>query len=210
MATKRRNNITVICEGDTEYNYLTGLKKHIDSTLNIVPTNAKGGDYSKVLKKLKQTSAIGTVARFVLVDYDRCVTIENEDKNFIALLDYCKNEQKKGNPTFLVTSNPDFDIFVLNHNEKYKNQDKLTFIKDNYKYKTIETFKNDKSIFEKFNPNSKEYQNVCSRFDPKKYIITNKYIFEQNKYSFRSMAIIYNKDNEIYKISNINDLFKIL
>ena len=114
MATKRRNNITVICEGDTEYNYLTGLKKHIDSTLNIVPTNAKGGDYSKVLKKLKQTSAIGTVARFVLVDYDRCVTIENEDKNFIALLDYCKNEQKKGNPTFLVTSNPDFDIFVLN------------------------------------------------------------------------------------------------
>lgn len=210
MAISRRNNITVICEGDTEYNYLTGLKKHINSTLNIVPTNANGGDYLKVLKKLKQTSAIGTVARFVLVDFDRYVTIANEDKNFQKLLEYCRNEQKKGNPTFLVTSNPDFDIFVLKHNAKYKNQDKLTFLKDNYKYKTIEEFKNDNKIFERFNLNSNEYLNISSSFNPNELIVSNKYVFDSNKYTFKKMSIIFNKENVTYKLSNIFDLFKIL
>ncbi len=210
MAISKRNNITVICEGDTEYNYLTGLKKHINSTLNIVPTNANGGDYSKVLRKLKQTSAIGTVARFVLVDFDRYITIVNEDKNFQALLNYCKNEQKKGNPTFLIASNPNFDIFVLKHNIKYKNQDKLTFLKGNYKYKTIEAFKHDPKIFEKFNPNSNEYLEVAANVNQNELIVLNKYDFDFNKYTFKKMSIVFKKENVTYKLSNIMDLFKLL
>lgn len=210
MAIRKRNNITVICEGDTEYNYLTGLKIHINSKLNLIPTNANGGDYSKVLKKLKQTSAIGTVARFVLADFDRYVTIANEDKNFQKLLEYCRNEQKKGNPTFLVTSNPDFDIFVLKHNAKYKNQDKLTFLKDNYKYKTIEAFKHDEKIFERFNPNLNEYLNVSYSFNLNELIISNKYEFDSNKFTFRKMSIIFKEENSIYRLTNIFELFKIL
>lgn len=210
MARKSKNNVTVICEGDTEYNYLTGLKRHINSTLNIIPTNANGGDYTNVLKKLKQTSAIGTVARFVLVDFDRYLTITNEDKNFQKLLEYCKNEQKKGNPTFLVTSNPDFDVFVLKHDENYKNKDKVTFLKDNYKYKTIEAFKNDVRIFEKFNPKLNEYLEISSKMRASELITLNKYDFDYKKYSFKKMTIIFKKENAIYKLSNIWDLFKIL
>ncbi len=101
----------------------------------------------------------------------------NEDKNFEKLLNYCKNEQEKGNPTFLVVSNPDFDIFVLKHNEKYKNQDKLHFLKVNYNYKNLASFKNDSKIFEKFNPSLDRYKKVSSSALPENLIVYNDYKF---------------------------------
>ncbi len=54
MPFRKKNNITVVCEGTTENNYLSGLKRHINSTLNIVTTNSDAGDYTSVLRKLKQ------------------------------------------------------------------------------------------------------------------------------------------------------------
>ncbi len=210
MAISKRNNITIVCEGDTEYNYLTGLKKEVKSTLNIIPCNADGGDYPNVLKKLKETSATGTVARFVLVDFDRFINVLNEDKNFYKLLEYCKNEQTKGNPTFLVVSNPDFDRFVLKHNVKYKNQDKYTFLKENYNYKSVAEFKKDVDVFKKFNKNEGKYLEVASKMNSNEYLVSNLFVFNSKKFTFQNMSIVFEKNNDIYKVSNILDLFKIL
>ena len=151
MRSRLINNITIVCEGLTETNYLCGLKKIAKSKLNIITHDAHGGGYTSVLKKLKQTSAFGCVARYVVVDFDRFIQIPGERAKFYDILDYCKSECKKGNPTFLIVSNPDFDHFVLSHDGRFSNQDKENFLKINYGYKTKEQFKSDSDIFYKFN-----------------------------------------------------------
>lgn len=126
----RRNNISVICEGETEYNYLSGLKKKTDTILKIKPVDAHGGGYKKILKEIKKISPIGVVARFAVIDFDRYILENKEDEYFEELLHYCRNECKKNNPTFLIVSNPDFDYFVLKHDIKYKGQDKKKLYKE--------------------------------------------------------------------------------
>lgn len=206
----KRNNITIICEGNTEYNYLSGLKRHTKSILNVVPMNANGGSYSNVLKRLKQLSPVGTVARFAAIDFDRYLTVESEDKHFQELLNYCENEQKKGNPTFLIVSNPDFDVYVLHHDSKYKNQDKLIFLENNYRYKNLSEFKNDDKIFEKFNPSLNEYKNYCSSVITNHLVVKNKYTFDKQTYNFKKMGIVFNPDNSVYRLSNMKDLIDLL
>jgi hypothetical protein len=120
----RKNNISVVCEGETEYNYLIGLKKRTSAILKIKPVDAHGGGYKKILNEIKKISPIGVVARFALIDFDRYISVNKEDEYFEQLLSYCRNECKKNNPTFLVVSNPNFDYFVLKHDKKYRGQDK--------------------------------------------------------------------------------------
>ena len=205
----RKNNISVVCEGETEYNYLNGLKKRTSAILNIKPVDAHGGGYKKILNEIKKISPIGVVARFALIDFDRYISVNKEDEYFEQLLSYCRNECKKNNPTFLVVSNPDFDYFVLKHDKKYRGQDKKIYINNNY-VMTLDEFKVDQNIFEKFNKNSDELARLMTINNSMKCIVSNEYSFSKDKFTFSKMKIKFNKDNMIYKEVNFIDLYQLL
>ena len=83
MTFKIKKTISILCEGDTEYNYFTGFKEHCDSVLNIKCVPSNNGSYSIVLKNLKKISPHGTVARFAIIDFDRFQNISGEQKIFM-------------------------------------------------------------------------------------------------------------------------------
>lgn len=203
-----RNRITIICEGKTEFNYFNGFKKNCISSLSITNVEIGSGDYSLVLRKIKNISPIGTVARFVVIDLDRYIKINGEKDNFNALLNYCNKENRKGNPLFIIASNPDFDFFVLNHLKSYNGNNKFEFIKNNFGYKNLNDFKNDENIFFRFNIKGDEYKTVISRFN-KKFPVENRYIIDK-KFNIKKANVVFEPENLNVKTSNIIDLFKIL
>ena len=204
---KTRNTIKVICEGKTEYNYLNGLKKFSDTNLLLDPIDCCGGGYASVLNKLKKTSPIGVVARFVLVDFDRFIT-QIDTTGFYDLLNYCKNENRKGNPTLLIVSNPDFDIFVLKYNSDFTNQDKNKYIKTKYKL-SLEEFKAKKDIFDLVVKDN-DYKTKPNLVNDKQLVVKNNFKFNKNNYKFSSIDIKYNENNGVHKLSNMKDLFSLL
>lgn len=206
---KRKNNIFIVCEGDTEYHYLNELKERIVSNINIKPVDADGGDYNNILKELKKRSPIGVVARFAIIDFDRYKNQNKEDQHFIQLLSYCQNECKKNNPTFLIVSNPDFDHFILKHDSKYFSQDKKSFLKNNYNM-TLEEFKSDEHIFTKFNKKGNELSVLMSINNSSKCIVNNNYSFSKEKFKFSKMKIVFNESNSIHNETNFSDLYKLL
>ncbi|MBE5763240.1 MAG: RloB domain-containing protein [Clostridiales bacterium] len=201
-----KNNVALICEGDTEYNYFNGFKRKCNSVLNVVCVQAGGGDYTNVLYKLKTTSPIGIVARFAIIDFDRYIKISGEQKNFDNLIDYCNNENKKGNPTFLIVTNPDFDYFVLEHKTTFNGKNKEQYIKLKCNYKNLDDFKSDEQIFEKFNKNGNEYKNAISKQNPR-FPVSNDIAFDSRKYKALKAHVNFNKDNICIRTSNIKELF---
>ena len=207
ISMKRKNNVAIVCEGDTEYNYFTGFKGKCESILNIRCVPSDTGNYSTVLDVLKKVSPYEVVARFVLIDFDRYLTIEGEKPNFVKLLNYCNNENKKGNSTFLIVSSPDFDHFVLAHKTDFKWKNKSDFVKK-CNYKGLADFKNDTKIFNKFNPNGDEYKETIKKLN-RNYPIKNEIVFTK-KYTFINPKVLFNEENVDIKTTNVEDLFDIL
>ena len=199
--------VHVFCEGDTEYHYFNVLKRIEHLGFSLKPVDVCGGGYSKMLDAIKKSSPFGVLARVVLLDFDRYVSIISERAVFDEIVNYINSQNKKGIATFFIVSNPDFDDFVLLHDLKYSFSNKTTILKNNG-YKSINELKADDNVFLKFNSDPKNYNNALNRINPR-HILDNIFKYDKTNVLFKN-TILVNINNQSIKSSNVIDLFEII
>ena len=132
MSRKQRvlkKRYAIFCEGDTEYNYTDKMRKKQGVELVLKPINMHGGGYSNFLCQIKKESQTNYLAKFIIVDADRIVSVPGEKENFLKLLEYCRIQNDKGNtPLFVIADNPDFEYVACLHDADYKGQDMKSYI----------------------------------------------------------------------------------
>ena len=117
--------------------------------LVLKPINMHGGGYSNFLRQIKKESQTNYLAKFIIVDADRIVSVPGEKENFLKLLEYCKIQNDKGNTSlFVITDNPDFEYVACLHDADYKGQDTKSYIVRTWGYKDLDAFKNDTEVYE--------------------------------------------------------------
>lgn len=161
MSRKQRvlkKRYAIFCEGDTEYNYTDKMRKKQGVELVLKPINMHGGGYSNFLRQIKKESQTNYLAKFIIVDADRIVSVPGEKENFLKLLEYCKIQNDKGNtPLFVITDNPDFEYVACLHDADYKGQDTKSYIVRTWGYKDLDAFKNDTEVYEFLNTGKKSF-----------------------------------------------------
>ena len=56
----------VFCEGDTEYNYISEMRRQLKLSIALKPINMKGGGYSNFLDSVRVDSNTNCVANLLL------------------------------------------------------------------------------------------------------------------------------------------------
>lgn len=86
MSRKQRvlkKRYAIFCEGDTEYNYTDKMRKKQGVELVLKPINMHGGGYSNFPRQIKKESQTNYLAKFIIVDADRIVSVPGEKENFL-------------------------------------------------------------------------------------------------------------------------------
>ncbi len=100
---KLQKRFIVFCEGDTEFNYISKMRKKQDVHIALKPINMHGGGYTNFLNKIKTESQTNCLAKFIIVDADRLTKHHKEKENFTKLVEYCRLQNQKGTtPHFLI------------------------------------------------------------------------------------------------------------
>lgn len=91
----------VYCEGETELNYVNGLKawlQTVDGSIHVRIDSVcvGGGGYKKVLEKLRTEPDSNCIARLVMLDYDRCLSDAAEREAFRQLMRLSKSTADRG------------------------------------------------------------------------------------------------------------------
>ena len=66
-----RKKFIVFCEGDTEYNYVDGMRLKQGVELALKPINMQGGGYKSFLDEIKKEASNNCLAKFIIIDFDR-------------------------------------------------------------------------------------------------------------------------------------------
>lgn len=86
MSRKQRvlkKRYAIFCEGDTECNYTDKMRKKQGVELVLKTINMHGGGYSNFLCQIKKESQTNYLAKFIIVDADRIVSVPGEKENFL-------------------------------------------------------------------------------------------------------------------------------
>ena len=110
---RTRKTFKVFCEGDTEYNYIDGLRQQKRLSIALKMVNMKGGGYRSFLEQVKIDGTVNCLAKFIIIDGDRAVSDEGEKKNLRELMKYCIMQNQSGRvPHFLIVNYPDFEYIA--------------------------------------------------------------------------------------------------
>lgn len=207
-----KKNFKVFCEGDTEYNYIDEMKRQLKVSIALKTVNMKGGGYRNFLDYLCTDGDMNCLAKFIIVDGDRAIKEEGEQKNLEKLIEYCNLQNKyERTPHFLVVNYPDFEYVSCLHTPEYKDkgQDVKQYIEKDMGYKSVNEFKADKRIYHVLNNaiNSKEL--MLAALKKKCYFVVNQYTVNREQYTIKT-KVICKWDKLGYKGSNINDFFDVL
>ena len=74
---------------------------------------------------------------------------------------------------------------------------------------TLDEFKTDQDIFDKFNKKTNELLRLMNINKSMNCIVSNEYSFSKDKFTFSKMKIVFNKNNTSYKEVNFIDLYKL-
>ncbi|SFS72383.1 RloB-like protein [Succinivibrio dextrinosolvens] len=169
-----KKRYAIFCEGDTEYNYTEKMRKNQGVELVLKPINMRGGGYSNFLRQIKKESQSNYLAKFIIVDADRIQKVQGERENFLKLLEYCKIQNNKGNTAiFVITNNPDFEYVACLHDNDYNGQDTKNYIEKNWKYKDLDSFKNNTEIYDFLNSGRKSFVNMLETIRNQEKLIKN-------------------------------------
>ena len=204
-----RKKLLVLCEGQTEYNYYDHYRKNQSLSFSFKPVDVAGGGYLKMLTELKKTSPQGVMARFVLLDMDRYFNHVEEQQVLTNIFNYISAQNKNGNPVFLILSNPDFDRFVLLHDNNFTGN--INAFLPNVGYHNINELKADQDIYEKFNnqKTGRSVQNALRRLCSLKPPVENQFSYTKKSFTF-SNTLIVNNNFFVNKTSNIIDLYNVV
>lgn len=201
----------VFCEGDTENNYFDYIRKHKKISLAIKPVNMHGGGYSNFLSQIKEDANSNCLAKFIVIDGDRAVSIQGEKANLKKIIEYCKvqNESKRI-PHILIIDFPDFEYVACLHIFNYKGQNVEQFIKTELKYSDIEKFKSDQDVFSVLVERGKgSIDHLLGSINAHTALIQNDITVNKNKYEIQVCTTV-NEDNWGKRGTNFDDFYKLL
>lgn len=173
---KLQKRFIVFCEGDTEFNYISKMRKKQDVHIALKPINMHGGGYTNFLNKIKTESQTNCLAKFIIVDADRLTKHHKEKENFTKLVEYCRLQNKKGTtPHFLIVNNPDFEYAACMHVPEYKGQDVNGFIENILGFDSVEQFKKHDDVYEYLNRDKRSYRILVNNIRGKDKFVKNTY-----------------------------------
>ena len=214
MSRKERvlkKRYAIFCEGDTEYNYTEKMRKKQGVELVLKPINMHGGGYSNFLRQIKKESQTNYLAKFIIVDADRIVSVPGEKENFLKLLEYCRIQNDKGNtPLFVIADNPDFEYVACLHDKDYKGQDTKKYIINTWGYKDMNAFKNDAEVYEFLNTGKKSFENLLEIIRRQDKLVKNRYEIKKKTFDIRIKSTEYNGDMLDQRVSNIEEFFDVI
>ena len=200
----------VFCEGDTEYNYFSKLKRNKRLSLALKPINMSGGGYSSFLREIKKDSDTNCLAKFVVIDCDRARDDLNEKQKLQELIDYCIcQNRKKLVPHILILNQPDFEYIASLHSSKKVKGDYKKFIQEEYNYRNIDEFKADDNVYDVLNTKGNTYENMLKNLKRGDSIVDNKLSVKKALYEL-SVATNYDFSKLSIKGSNCYDFFEVL
>jgi len=200
----------VFCEGDTEYNYIDGMRVNQGVELELKPINMNGGGYSNFLENIKCQAKTNCIAKFIIIDLDRLFTQVGEGRCLKELIDYCDLQNKNDNiPHFLIVDNPDFEYLACLHIPEYGGKDTTKYITNVLGFKDLASFKSKKDIFDYLNHGNNSYATMLSKLSGKATLIRNQYTCFRNRFEIKNKMTIY-WDTLSIKGSNIDDFYKII
>lgn len=214
--SKRRERILqkrfiVFCEGDTEYNYIDKMRKKQGVELVLKPINMGGGGYANFLRVIKKEPQSNCLAKFIIVDADKLIKEPGEVPKFKELLNYCIQQNQKGNvPHFLIVNNPDFEYVACLHSSEYRNQEIHKFLLDTFGYKDIWALKSNENIYELLNKDRLSYQILLDAVRGKAKLIHNEYDIKKRTFEITIKKTIYDADMSSKRGSNIEEFFDVI
>lgn len=196
MSRKQRvlkKRYAIFCEGDTEYNYTEKMRKKQGVELVLKPINMHGGGYSNFLRQIKKESQTNYLAKFIIVDADRIVSVPGEKENFLRLLEYCRIQNDKGNtPLFVIADNPDFEHVACLHDTDYKGQDTKGYIVKTWGYKNLDAFKNDTEVYEFLNSEKRSFEVLLGILRRQDKLVKNLYEIKKKTFDIRIKSTVFN------------------
>lgn len=214
MSRKQRvlkKRYAIFCEGDTEYNYIDKMRKKQGVEIVLKPINMHGGGYSNFLRQIKKESQTNYLAKFIIVDTDRIVSVQGEKENFLMLLEYCKIQNDKGSTAlFVIADNPDFEYVACLHDADYKGQDTKNYIVKTWGYKDLDAFKNDTEIYEFLNSGKKSFENLLGIIRRQDKLVKNQYEIKKKSFDISIKSTVYDQDMLDQRVSNIEEFFDVI
>lgn len=202
----------VFCEGITEANYIRGLAQTVDVSLKTVDMH--GGGYRQFAEKVRAASEMNCLGIFIIVDGDRAVKDTNEKVLLQKLVAYCKqkNQRKHAVPYFLIVNTPDFEYVACTHDKNYKNGDAEQHILTKMRYRKLDEFKSDESIYRKLNEEKKgiSVEQMCYTLKKRPQYISNTYEWlDKLRLQLKITKMNCQEDNLGNKGSNFYELVEI-
>ena len=201
----------VFCEGDTEHNYFEYIRKNKRISLAIKPVNMNGGGYANFLSQIQEDANSNCLAKFIVIDGDRAVSVQGEDKNLKNIIEYCliQNESKRI-PHILILDFHDFEYVACLHTYNYKGQNVEQYIRNELKYPDINSFKADKNVFKVLVESGKgSIEQLLSAINPNTAIIHNQFTINKSKYE-----VLVNMKYDMNKLgirgTNFGDFYEVL
>lgn len=214
MSRKQRvlkKRYAIFCEGDTEYNYTEKMRKKQGVELVLKPINMHGGGYSNFLRQIKKESQTNYLAKFIIVDADRIVSVPGEKENFLRLLEYCRIQNDKGNtPLFVIADNPDFEHVACLHDTDYKGQDTKGYIVKTWGYKNLDAFKNDTEVYEFLNSEKRSFEVLLGILRRQDKLVKNLYEIKKKTFDIRIKSTVFNQDMLDQRVSNSEEFFDVI
>lgn len=219
MASARRRKarslqrkFTVYCEGETEKHYLTGLKRwfgaeYPDVRLTIEAISVHGGGYIEFVKRLKCEPDSNCLARFVMLDYDRCKHHPSERDAFRSLIKISQDSRKRRIPVILIVSNNSFEYPLCCHDPEYHDGDEVRFLCKAWGYRDLDAAKADEKIWEAAHRGKRSHECALRRLAQKPRLITNEIVRSRSEPTIKLKDTELNLDHETGKSSNLYDLF---
>ena len=185
MGREANKVIRVFAEGDTEENYILGLKNcYPNIKFSIKVINLNGGGYKKFIDQVKTMNNLGCLAAFLILDVDRAKNDLNEYNKLLELYDVCK-EKSKILPVFIIGNNDDFEYFACTHCSNYRDGDVSQYIRNTFK-RDVNKFKSDSKIYEYLNSGGRSLEYAIAR-NEKKY--SNQKTLFKNEYNLHKSGI---------------------
>ncbi|MBE5881029.1 MAG: RloB domain-containing protein [Lachnospiraceae bacterium] len=175
--------LKVFCEGETEFNYFEYIRKNKKVSLTIRPVDMKGGGYGSFLQMLQEDANSNCMAKIIVVDGDRALSVPGEEIKLKQLAEFCKvQNSSKRTPHILIVNYPDFEYVACLHRDTYKGQDALIYIKKVLGYQDVEDFKADADVFRVLTAKGGSIEKLRNSTNPNTKIVENRMKYNKTEY----------------------------
>lgn len=201
----------IFCEGDTEHNYFEYIRKNKQVSLAIRPINMKGGGYASFLEKIEGDANSNCLAKFIVIDGDRALTVSGEKEALLKIINYCKvQNSSKRIPHILIIDFPDFEYVACLHTFSFKGQNVEQYIKKELGYKDIDDFKADDKVFKVLVESGKgSIEQLLSSINPNTAVVNNVFTINKSQYEV-SVDTKIEINNLGKKGTNFDEFYRVL